>query len=507
MPKKKAGKDKSDKKLQKHKSHKKGNIDGLTKKDHKKSAGGKHHKKDGSAKNRTKDVSKKDHKSTGSKKASKDSTKHGKPDDSSSCAEHGVWTDVTQVKHPPAHPQPLDFSSIDPDENQRILSSGKMSFAMVGCSGDPKSPTNTKAVAAAIAADQDLSFFYHLGDIIYTVSGSDANGDSVKPYSHSLWDIQFFGPHAKFPHKIFSIAGNHDGKYKEKIEALGDYFKFFCADDMEPPKGTKTRRKMTQPYIYWSLNTPYAYIIGLYSNIANGGILDKPKQYTTANFTEGPQYKWLVGELKAAAAMNKNPNAQKKAVLLAVHYPPYSGATNFVVRGDQSKGGLAAKGKRPAQPNNYDAPYLAVALQQAFKDGGQRPDAIFSAHAHLFQRLTYNFADGTVMPCLVAGAGGHSPLEQLFKSCSGTLQAATSMPAPAVKPGSFQFPKGDSAQVVYFDDKDSGGSFGYLKVTIDAKAHTLTCQFMGVKDGGPVSLDRQTITIRPAAIAGAHAGG
>ena len=36
--------------------------------------------------------------------------------------------------------------------------------------------------------------------------------------------------------------------------------------------------------------------------------------------------------------------------------------------GDQSKYGPAAKGKHPAQPNNYDVPYLAQALQQAVTD-------------------------------------------------------------------------------------------------------------------------------------------
>jgi hypothetical protein len=86
---------------------------------------------------------------------------------------------------------------------------------------------------------------------------------------------------------------------------------------------------MIQPYVYWRLDTPLAYIVGLYSNIANGGVLDDPTAYPV--FTNGPQYQWLVGELKAVAAANSQ-NSPKKAVLLAVHYPPYSGATNFNVR-------------------------------------------------------------------------------------------------------------------------------------------------------------------------------
>jgi hypothetical protein len=39
------------------------------------------------------------------------------------------------------------------------------------------------------------------------------------------------------------------------------------------------------------------------------------------------------------------------------------------------------------------------------------------------------------------------------------------------------------------------GCFGYLKITIDAKKQTLTCQFMGIKKGKAVSLDEETIAI------------
>jgi hypothetical protein len=480
MPKGKAAKNKSSKKAPKDKSHKKGHKDKLT------------------AKNSKKQASASAPASSASKKTEKNSGKKGgQPKDPTSCAEHGVWTDIDQIKHPPTKQQPLEFSNVDPDENQRILSSQKVSFAMVGCSGDPKSGINTRAVAVAISSDKDLSFFYHLGDMIYTISGSDSDTDGgvpVKQYSHKLWDDQLFGPYANFPKKIFAIAGNHDGKYSEKIAALRDFFKFFCADTVEPPTGSEHRRQINQPYIYWSLDTPYSYIIGLYSNIANGGILDKPTKYTKTNFTKGPQYKWLVNELTTAAKL-KQPNGKKKPVLLTVHYPPYSGATNFNVRGDQSKGGPPAKKGKPAQPNNYNVPYLAQALQQAFTESGQRPDAIFSAHAHLFQRLNYRFANKDIMPCLVAGCGGHSPLEKLFKGCDGTKAKKEKPPFDAILPGSYQLPKGDSAQVEYVDDEKNDDLFGYLKVTIDAKKQTMTCELIGVKNGKTKTLDNQTVPI------------
>jgi hypothetical protein len=57
------------------------------------------------------------------------------------------------------------------------------------------------------------------------------------------------------------------------------------------------------------------------------------------------------------------------------------------------------------------------------------------------------------------------------------------------------FPNGDSAKVKYFNDDLTGGNFGYLKITIDAKVRSLTCEFMRVKDGKAVSLNSYTISI------------
>lgn len=135
-----------------------------------------------------------------------------------------------------------------------------------------------------------------------------------------------------------------------------------------------------------------------------------------------------------------------------------------------------------------------MALQQAFKDSGQRPDAIFSAHAHLFERVNYKFANKAEMPCLIAGCGGHSPLEELFKACDGTKQDAQKPPFDVVKPGSFQFPAGDSAKVEYYDDGDKGAHFGYLKVTLDATKRSATIDFMGVQNGKVVSLNTKAIS-------------
>jgi acid phosphatase type 7 len=394
---------------------------------------------------------------------------------STQCAEHGMWNRVPAP--PPAGQKPLNFSTIDAKENQRIISSGKMSFAMVGCSGDPAKGKKTKAVAKAMIAADDTSFFYHLGDIIYLETGSDATTNSSQDAdTPELWNSQFYAPYTHYPKRIVSVPGNHDGK----STPITNYMDVFCSAPSKWPapwkeNTTDKRPAMIQPYVYWRFDTPLAYIVGLYSNIVNGGMLDDPTAYP--RFRKGPQYQWLVAELKAIAATNRR-NSPKKAVLLAVHYPPYSGAANFNVRGDQAQG--------PSH-NAAKAPFLSVALQTAFDESGQRPDAIFSAHAHLFQRITYTFADGSVMPCLVAGCGGHSPLEVLSDGCNGKREKSPKAPFPVVTPGSFKFPKGDSAEVEFYEDGDSDhGAFGYLKVTI--KARTLTVKFIGADSGK--TLDR-----------------
>jgi acid phosphatase type 7 len=396
-------------------------------------------------------------------------------DKSTKCAEHGIWTAVPAP--PPAGQKPLNFSTIDPKENRQIVTSGKMSFAMVGCSGDPDTGRNTKAVAQTMIAADDTSFFFHLGDIIYLEKGSDSTTSSLQDGdTPELWNAQFYAPYRKYPKCIVSIPGNHDGK----STPITHYLDAFCAPASKWPavwKGNTTdhRPAMIQSYVYWRFDTPLAYFVGLNSNMANGGILDDPTKYS--DFTKGPQYKWLVAELKAIASANRQ-NSPKKAVLLAVHYPPYSGASNFDVRGDQSQG---------PSPNAANAPYLAVALQEAFAESGQRPDAIFSAHAHLYQRISYTFEDKAVMPCLVVGCGGHSPLEVLPERCDGKSDKAPKAPFPVVTPGSFEFPKGNSAQVEYYQDGDSeDAEFGYVKVTI--KGRVLSVKFMGTDSRKP--LDR-----------------
>ena len=205
---------------------------------------------------------------------------------------------------------------------------------------------------------------------------------------------------------------------------------------------------MRQPYPYWRLSTPYAYILGLYSNIANGGILDDPSQPE-----QQPQYRWLVAQLADMKRRNAR-RKQRKAILLAVHYPPFSGASNFDQRGEPTLGPTNATSARP----------LAAVLRQAFDESGQRPDAVFSAHAHLFQRLTYRHADGWEIPYVIAGSGGHGPVESLWERCDKTKAPRKKPPFAAMAPIGLKLPAHDTARVVAYNDS----SFGFMRVTVGA---------------------------------------
>jgi hypothetical protein len=86
--------------------------------------------------------------------------------------------------------------------------------------------------------------------------------------------------------------------------------------------------------VYWRLDTPLAYINGLYANVSNGGVLDDPTQ--SRDPTKGPQYGWLVDQL--TYCKTQNASGTPRAILLALHYPPHNGTLDFHQRGNPKCG-------------------------------------------------------------------------------------------------------------------------------------------------------------------------
>ena len=260
-----------------------------------------------------------------------------------------------------------------------------------------------------VAAVDRPALFYHLGDVIYF------NGEL------NLYPEQFYEPYQYLDVPIVAIPGNHDGDNIPGDSSLSAFVKNFCTEtpELPPMPGQSRRLTMTQPNVFFTLQTPFVTIIGLYSNVT--GDLDDP------NGNETPQFDWLVNELREA-------NAQK-FLLVAVHHPPFS-ADN--VHGGELK--------------------IGQALDRAFAQAGRLPHLILTAHVHDYQRFSRDQTVGNItrnIPYIVAGAGGYAGFGSLHKVQDG-------VPFP------------DGVTLVKSNDKLPG----FLRIT--ASADQLTAEYFVV---------------------------
>jgi hypothetical protein len=243
---------------------------------------------------------------------------------------------------------------------EAIDRSGHLRFHSVGDSGGVPDPAPQRAVAAAMVSELDGSdpprFFYHLGDVVYGY-GEEAG-----------YGPQFFEPYARYRAPIFAVPGNHDGDLEpgSSASSLEAFARHFCAAEATT---TPTRRTMRQPNAYWTLRHKWLTIVGLYTNVPDGGRIAED------------QVKWLVRELVEAPA--------DAVLILALHHCLYS---TDVVHGSN----LA----------------LADLLDEAFARAGRAPDAVFSGHVHSYQRFTRTYRDRRI-PHVVAGTGGVNNLQEI----------------------------------------------------------------------------------------------
>jgi acid phosphatase type 7 len=133
---------------------------------------------------------------------------------------------------------------------------------------------------------------------------------------------------------------------------------------------------MDLPNVYWTFTTPFATIIGLFSNVGEDQAEIHPDQVA-----------WFQGELKAA-----DPN---RALIVTIHHPPFSGD-------DEHSGSSVAD----------------QVLMSGFQATGRYPNLVLSGHVHNYQRFT-NVVQGPKgqlqIPYVVAGAGGYTNLGPMQK--------------------------------------------------------------------------------------------
>jgi hypothetical protein len=313
-------------------------------------------------------------------------------------------------------------------------------FHSVGDTGSVVGPSTQSLVADKMVSDfneakaADVpSFLFHLGDVVYYF------GEAAYYYD------QFYEPYRDYPAPILAIAGNHDGVIypNDPAPTLDAFLRNFCSASaiQSPDSGNLLRTTMIQPGVYFTLEAPFVRILGLYSNVLEDpGVISGEHGENTV--LDDRQTNFLTAALKR---IKKEKFAG--AVIIAVHHPPFSGGSEH--------------GGSPAMLQDIDDACTAA---------GVWPHAVFSGHAHNYQRFTRTI-NGMQIPFIVAGCGGHSPLS--------TMRTTYRTP----------YKVDDTLTLENYDTKD----YGYLRVV--ANATTLSIEFHPQNDGSTAKTPNDTVTI------------
>ena len=308
--------------------------------------------------------------------------------------QHAYGNQAFQPLPPPTGKPPYHLSLdsvLTSAQMNAIITSGNLTFHVVGDTGGVQFPLPQQSVADAMEADFSTvgtnapAFFYHLGDVVYYF------GEAANYYP------QFYEPYVHYPAPIFAIPGNHDGDINPtapypKAASLEAFATNFCAasPQITTDAGEISRDAMTQPNVYWTLDTPFSTMIGLYSNVPEGGEFQQD------------QIDWLVSELQ-----NAPPN---KALMVSAHHPPFS-----------------------ADATHAGSTTMVKALDGAFNQAKITPDIVFTGHVHDYQRFTRKMPSGQDLPYIVAGAGGYWHLHTMQKQPDGSaIQVPYNMPESGV---------------------------------------------------------------------------
>lgn len=305
-----------------------------------------------------------------------------------------------------SYPYHLDIEKILPGTGNQ-----KMVFHMAGDTGGFQLPAIKHVVVnemvkqcnAPVKKADRPAFFFHLGDVVYNFGQADQ------------YYPQFFEPYKNYPGPVFAIAGNHDADvdlFDPLLpQSLQAFMKVFCDTMPRPVKFANSSKRLSniQPNIYWTLETPLANIIGLYSNVPRFGTITSV------------QREWFIEELKTAGKLRG-----EKALLVCLHHSAYSGDTNH---------GSSLR--------------MQVFLDSAFEAANVYPDIVFSGHVHNYQRFTKKYPDGKLLPFVVAGAGGYADLH------------------PMAAVGDHDFPDNSSILDNVVLENYCDTAHGFLKITLE----------------------------------------
>jgi hypothetical protein len=322
---------------------------------------------------------------------------------------------------------------------------GQIVFHSVGDTGSVVSPLTENRVSDKMVADFSEtdaanvpSFFFHLGDVVYSF------GEAKYYYD------QFYEPYREYPAPVIAIPGNHDGVVYtgDTAPTLDAFLRNFCSATpvTTPEAGGLLRTSMIAPGVYFTFDAPFVRILGVYSNVLEDPGVISSEGGTRANVTDVQ-----LTFLKTALARCKS-EKYAGAVIIAVHHPPYTGGTT-----------------------HFPSPNLSADIDSAVQAAGFWPHAVISGHSHNYQRFTRTI-DGMSIPYIVAGCGGHSPIAQLQKDANGN---------PIRTP----YPIDTELTLNSYDDTD----YGYLRVVVNAQ--TMRIEYHPASDGSTTKTPDDRVTV------------
>lgn len=268
-------------------------------------------------------------------------------------------------------PFQLNLKDVVPaDLFKAIAATKKLVFHLNGDMGGINYDMPQTLVAKGMEADflpsarpsDNPAFLYICGDCVYF------NGEVSQYYN------QFYRPYEFYPAAIFAVPGNHDGENLAGDDSLKGFVRNFCASHpvKMPESGDSHRTAMVQPNVYWTLLTPLASFVGLYSNVPEGGEI------------KAPQTEWLVDQLRTLPT--------DRPLFVSLHHPIYS-----------------------ADDHHSGSTHMKGVLEKAVAEAKRHPDMVFAGHVHNYQRLTKSLPKGKLLPYLVTGAGGYHHLHSVIK--------------------------------------------------------------------------------------------
>ena len=395
------------------------------------------------------------------------------PDDLNTTDPQDAYADDSSIPATPVT-EPIPKSWKTPEEMslgdilgaqavQQIQSAGKIVFHSIGDTGGIKEPSHQFAVADAMTKDVDEAdyasgrpaFCYHLGDVVYYFG------------QERYYFDQFYDAYRDYDGPIFAIPGNHDGEMFPNEQAqysLQAFYNNFCSKTpvKDPSAKGFSRTTMTQPGVYFTLNAPYAKIIGLYSNTGEStGVISDATTGTA-------QLDFLLAQLQEASSQRAPKNSSPFALILAVHHPPFTLSTE-----------------------QFPSPAMLSQIDAACQKAKIWPDIVLSGHAHLYERYTRTLpsqytklanVNSFQIPYVVAGNGGYL---QLSKTRLGKNDSDPQPGAPGTDG------KGNPLTLDVYNNT----TYGFLRLTVNPSSILLESLGVDESSGQTSSIDTFTVDL------------